>query len=51
MDEEKIGKILLIFGFLMLILWFIIESFKISITFGIFVIGVICFWLGIILLD
>ncbi len=46
MDEEKIGKILLIFGFLMLILWFIIESFKISISFGIFMIGLICFTLG-----
>lgn len=46
MDKEKIGKILLIFGFLMLILWFIIESFKISISFGIFMIGLICFTLG-----
>lgn len=46
MDEEKIGKILLIIGFLMLILWFIIESFKISISFGIFMIGLICFTLG-----
>lgn len=51
MDKEKIGKILLIFGILTIALFLIIESFKISTTFGIFVTGVICFGLGIILLD
>lgn len=46
MDKEKISKILLIFGILTIALFLIIESFKISITFGIFVIGLICFTLG-----
>ena len=51
MDKEKIGKILLIFGTLTIALFLIIESFKVSITFGIFVIGVICFELAMFLLN
>ena len=51
MDKEKIGKILLIFGILTIALFLIIEGFKVSITFGIFVTGVICLGLAMFLLN
>lgn len=51
MNKDILGKILLVAGIIALSTFFIIEAFQVSISFGIFVIGVICFSIAIFFLD
>lgn len=51
MNKDLLGKILLIVGVIAIAIFFIIEAFQISSSFGFFAIGLICFIIAIFLLD
>lgn len=51
MNKDLLGKILLIVGIIAISTFLIIEAFQISISFGFFAIGLICFIIAIFLSD
>ena len=51
MNKDILGKILLIVGVVAIAIFLIIEAFQVSISLGFFIIGIICFTIGIFFFD